>query len=94
MRGCGFYTDALNLSIACIPRFILIVHTVIVVIVVSTMKDALVILTENDVKGAVLPESVVQHNTADSLRRWIRCRGLTVRVAESHTGLVQRYCAF
>ena len=44
-RCCGFYTDALNLSIACIPCFILIVHTTIVVIVFSTMTDALVILT-------------------------------------------------
>ena len=52
----------------------------------------LVLFCEVHVKGAALPEKVVDKNTREELRRWISCRGLTtgVTVAESHSVHVRR----
>ena len=46
---------------------------------------------EVDIKGAVLPEKVVDKSTREALTRWISCRGLIISVAESHSILVRRY---
>ena len=56
----------------------------------ASMAEALVLFLEGDIKGAVLPEKVVDKNTKEALRRWISCRGLTTTVAESHSILVRR----
>ncbi len=45
---------------------------------------------EVDIKGAVLPERVVDKNTREALTCWISCRGLTTAVAQSHSILVRR----
>ena len=55
------------------------------------MADALVWLREGDVKGAKLPQTSVEKNTIDDLRRWLECRGLTSQKKESHAALVRRY---
>ena len=48
------------------------------------MAEALVIFQERDIRGAILPEKVVDRNSVAALRRWILCRGLTSTVADSH----------
>ena len=45
---------------------------------------------EVDIKGAVLPEKVVDKSTREALTRLISCRSLTTSVAESHSILVRR----
>ena len=54
------------------------------------MAEALVLFRENDIKGAILPEKVVEKNTKDALKRWINCRGLTTTAVESHSIFVRR----
>ena len=54
------------------------------------MAEALVLFRENDIKGAILPEKVVEKSTKDALKRWINCRGLTTTAVESHSILVRR----
>ena len=52
------------------------------------MAEALVLFREVDIKGAVLPEKVVDKNTREALIHWNSCRGLTTAVADSHSILV------
>ena len=52
------------------------------------MAEALVLFREVDIKGAVLPEKVVDKNTRKALIHWNSCRGLTTAVADSHSILV------
>ena len=54
------------------------------------LAEAQVWFREGVIKGAVLPEKVVDKNTKEALRRWISCRGITTTVAESHSILVRR----
>ena len=54
------------------------------------MAEAFVIFQERDIKGAILPEKVVDRNSVAALRRWILCRGLTSTFADSHATLVRR----
>ena len=49
------------------------------------MVEALVLFREVDIKGAVLPEKVVDKNIREALTRWISCRGLTTAVAASNS---------
>ena len=57
------------------------------------MAEALVIFQERDIRGAILPEKVVDRNSVAALRRWSLCRGLSSTVADSHATLVRRYAA-
>ena len=54
------------------------------------MADALVILREDDIKGAKLLDQDVAKNPIDVLKRWLQCRGLSACKSESHALLVRR----
>ena len=54
------------------------------------MAEAFLLFREVNIKGAALPEKVVDENTKEELRRWISCRCLTTTVAESHSILVRK----
>ena len=56
----------------------------------KTIAKAVVLFREVDIKGAILPEEVVDKNPRKALRRWISCRGLTTTVAESYSTFVRR----
>ena len=56
------------------------------------MAEALVIFQERDIRGAILPEKVVDRNSVAALRRWILCRGLTSTVADSHAMMLVYTC--
>ena len=54
------------------------------------MAEALVLFSENDIKGVILPEKVVDKNITEALKHWIACRGLMTTTAESRLMLVRR----
>ena len=47
-------------------------------------------LRESDVKGAVLPLSVVEDNEPRDLVRWLKCRGFTANTRASKKSLIDR----
>ena len=57
----------------------------------NKMADALVVLREDDVRGAKLLEKDIEKNSTDVLRRWLECRGLSSTKSESHALLVRRW---
>ena len=54
------------------------------------MADALVILREDDVKEARLPDQTIEKNDISVLKQWHECRGLTCTKSETHAALVQQ----
>ena len=48
------------------------------------MAEALVIFQKRDIRGAILPEKVVDQNSVAALRLYIQCRGLKIpRIEQS-----------